>query len=243
MFTGPSKKNAMLDTGCPPVGRTHPVASWALDGTNIRRNRERVIRLRGFTLIEITLAVAILAMMSLAIFRFVQSNLTALRVSTDASASDAQYGGLRDLLTAEWQSLTPTRGKLTGEPLKLNDRERDVIKWNCSAGPGLLTRYAPGDFIVWLRLQPENEKSSRLDLGLLRKPQNDSDIGEGHETWVPLIKNVSSLEIRYFDPQMNTWVDRWSNALKLPRLVKLTVGRPDAPVPWEAIIPLGRTPY
>jgi hypothetical protein len=92
-------------------------------------------------------------------------------------------------------------------------------------------------------LQPENEKSSRLDLGLLRKPQNDSDIGEGHESWVPLIKNVSSLEIRYFDPQLNVWVDRWSNASRLPRLVKLTVGRPEAAVPWEAIIPLGRTPY
>ena len=243
MFTGLGKKNATLDTGCPPVGRTRPVASWTLDGTSIRRSRERVIRLRGFTLLEITLAVAILAMMSLAIFRFVQSNLTALRVSADASAADAQYGGLRDLLAAEWQSLTPTRGKMTGEPLKLNDRQRDVIKWNCRAGPGLLTRYAPGDFIVWLRLQPENEKSGRLDLGLLRKPQNDSDIGEGHETWVPLIKNVSSLQIRYFDPQLNVWVDRWSNAFKLPRLVKLTVGRPGAAVPWEAIIPLGRTPW
>jgi prepilin-type N-terminal cleavage/methylation domain-containing protein len=232
MFIGLRKKNAIRDTEC-----------WTLDGPSIRRNRERAIRLRGFTLLEITLAVAILAMMSLAIFRFVQSNLAALRVSADASAADAQYGGLRDLLAAEWQSLTPIRGKMTGEPLKLNDRQRDVVKWNCSAGPGLLTRYAPGDFIVWLRLQPENEKSSRLDLGLLRKPQNDSDIGEGHESWVPLIKNVSSLEIRYFDPQLNVWVDRWSNASRLPRLVKLTVGRPEAAVPWEAIIPLGRTPY
>jgi len=217
MFTGLGKKNATLDTGCPPVGRTRPVASWRLHGTSIRRSRERVIWLRGFTLLEITLAVAILAMMSLAIFRFVQSNLTALRVSADASAADAQYGGLRDLLAAEWQSLTPIRGNMT--------------------------RHAPGDFIVWLRLQPENEKSGRLDLGLLRKPQNDSDIGEGHETWVPLIKNVSSLQIRYFDPQLNVWVDRWSNAFKLPRLVKLTVGRPGAAVPWEAIIPLGRTPW
>ena len=209
----------------------------------IRWNRGRTIQRRGFTLLEITLAVAILGMMSLAIFRFVQSNLAALRVSADASMADAQYNGLRDLLAAEWQSLTPIRGKMTGEPFKLNDRERDEIKWNCSAGPGLLTRYAPDDFTVWLRLRPENDSSNQLDLGLLRKPQNDSGIGEEDESWVPLIKNVSSLEIRYFDPQMNVWVDRWSNAFRLPRLVKLTVGRPDASVPWEAIIPLGRTPY
>jgi len=197
---------------------------------------------RAFTLLEIMLAVGILGMMSLAIFRFVQSNITALQLSSGTSAADAQYDGLRDLLTTEWQSLSPFRANMTGEPFKLGDRERDEIKWSCGAGLGLLTRYAPGDFTVTLRLQPENEKRDRLDLGLLRKPQEDSDIGEGHETWVPLIKNVTSFEISYFDPNANTWLPRWPGA-QLPRLVKVKVGRSDTAVPWEAIIPLRRTPY
>jgi hypothetical protein len=180
--------------------------------------------------------------MSLAIFRFVQSNMTALRVSSDIATRDSQYDGLRDLLTAEWQSLSPQRAKMYGEPFKLNERERDWVRWNCSAGPGLLTRYAPGEFTVTLRLQPENEKSDRLDLGLLRKPKVDSNVGEGDETWVPLIKNVSSLEIRYFSPRANDWVDRLPGG-GLPRLVKITVGRSDASTPWEVIIPLARTPF
>ena len=132
---------------------------------------------------------------------------------------------------------------MTGEPFKLNDRQRDEVKWNCGAGPGLLTRYAAGEFAVSLRVQPENDKSDRLELGLLRKAQNDSGIGGEHASWIPLIKNVSSLQIRYFNPQSNIWVDRWTDVARLPRLVKLTVGRTDATVPWEAIIPLGRTPY
>src|SRR5262249_35906256 len=127
---------------------------------------------RGFTLLEIMLAVAILGMMALAIFRFVQTNLTALRFSSETAAADAQYDGLRDLLTTQWQSLSPLRAKMVGEPFKLNDRERDEIRWTCSAGPGLLTRYAPGEFIVVLRLQPSNNKSDQLDLGILRKPQD-----------------------------------------------------------------------
>jgi len=169
--------------------------------------------------------------------------MTAMRLSSDTVARDSQYDGLRDLLTSEWQNLSPTRARMIGEPFKLNDRERDVITWICSAGPGLLTRYAPGEFIVALRLQPENEKSDRLDLGLLRKPKDASDIGERHETWVPLVKNVSSLQISYFNPSLNTWIDRWPNASQLPWLVKVTVGRADSPVPWEAIIPLKRTPF
>src|SRR5215470_14798238 len=163
---------------------------------------------RGFTLLEIMLAVAILGMMALAIFRFVQTNLIALHFSSETAAADAQYDGLRDLLTSQWQSLSPTRARMVGEPFKLNDRERDEIRWNCSAGPGLLTRYAPGMFTVVLRLQSPNDRSDQLDLGILRKSQDDSDKTEGLETWVPLIKNVSSLEIAYFDPNANTWLPR-----------------------------------
>ena len=195
----------------------------------------------GFTLLEIMLAVAILGMMAIAIFRFVQANLTALRFSSETAAADAQYDGLRDLLTTQWQSLSPLRSRMVGEPFKLNDRERDEIKWNCGAGPGLLTRYAPGDFTAVLRLQPGND--DRLDLGILRKPQDDSDVAEKNESWVPLIKNVGSLEISYFDPTANDWLPRWPGGNRLPSLVKVSVGRPGATDPWEAVIPLRRTPY
>jgi len=207
------------------------------------QGKGHTVRIRGFTLLEIMLAVGILGLMSLAIFRFVQSNMLALRLSSDTAARDSQYDGLRDLLTAEWQNLGSVRSKMYGEAFKINDRERDWVRWTSGAGPGLLTRYAPGDFTVTLRLQPESEKSNRLDLGLLRKPTDDSDSGETNETWVPLIKDVSSLQISYFSPNLNNWIDRWSNTSQPPWLVRLTVGRTDSAVPWEVIIPLRRTPY
>jgi len=202
---------------------------------------------KGFTLLEIMLAVAILGMMSLAIFRFVQSNLAAIRFSADANAADAPYDGLRDLLTGQWQSLAPGnagKGTLLGEPYKFNDRPRDEIRWICRSGPGLLTRYAAGDFVVTLRLQPESKNSKRLDLGLLRKPKEDSAITNTNETWVKLIEDVQSLQIGYLDTRFgvnNGWVDTWPHDV-LPKLVKLTVTRKDSPVPWEVIIPLGRRP-
>src|SRR5207247_7630858 len=84
-------------------------------------------RYRGFTLLEIMLAVAILGMMAVAIFRFVQTNLTALRFSSETAAADAQYDGLRDLLTTQWQGLSPLRARMIGAPFKLNDSKRDEI--------------------------------------------------------------------------------------------------------------------
>jgi hypothetical protein len=200
-------------------------------------------RSSAFTLFEITLAVAILATMAVAIYRFMEANLTSLRVSSQASAADARYGGLRDLLTAQWQSLPGTTDVLTGEPFKFGGRPRDEIRWTCSSGPGLLTRYASGDFTVAMRLQPASSKSNRLDLGFLRTPKDDTGVSNADQTWVPLIENVASMEIRYFDPRFNGWVERWTEAGHFPRLVKIVIGRTDAPAPWEMIIPLGRTPY
>ncbi len=199
-------------------------------------------RRRAFTLLEIIMAVAILATMAIAIYRFVQANMVAIRLSSDAIAADARYDGLREILAQQWQSLPPGKGALLGDAFKLSDRERDEVRWTTSAGPGLMTRYASGDFVVALRMQPEKKDSNRYDLGFLRKPKDDSSLTNVNESWILLIEDVNALQVRYFDSRLNVWVDKWTDAGTLPRLVKVTVNRSDAAAPWEAIIPLGRTP-
>lgn len=195
----------------------------------------------AFTLLEIMLAVTILAMMSLAIYRFVQSNLVALRISAEVAASDAAYDGLRDLLIAQWQSLPSGQGAMSGDAVKVNDLSRDEVKWTCSAGPGLLTRYANSDYYVSMQLRPEPDNHDRLDLGFVRREVNDQAATDVHESWIPLLQNVQGLEIRYFDPRLNVWQDRWTDNVALPRLVRVSVVRKDSSIPWQAIIPLGRT--
>jgi hypothetical protein len=187
------------------------------------------------------LAVAILAMMSLAIYRFVATNLTVLRVSSEENLIEARYSGLLNLLTAQWQSL-PSAGALTGEPFKFNEIPRDEITWVCSSGPGLLTRYAAGEFIVSMRLKRMNESSDLMQIGFTRKPRETAEGSNEGETWVPLLDDVRSLKIDYFDSRLNAWVPRWSDTSTLPRLVRLVIGRPDRSTPWEAVVALGRTP-
>lgn len=188
------------------------------------------------------IAVGILSLMAVAIYRFVNANVIALRVSAEASAIDAGYDSLRDLLTAQLQSLPAGSGALTGEPLKLNDRSRDELRWTCGAGLGVLTRYAPTEFNVALRIQADKKDSERFALGLLRKPKDELAFTNVHESWIPLLENVESLEVRYFDSRLNVWVTRWTDTVTLPRLVRVTIERTDSTVPWQAIIPLGRTP-
>ncbi len=198
-------------------------------------------RWRAFTLLEITLAVAILGMMSLAIYRFVAANLNVLRISSEENAAEARYSGLINLVTAQLQDLPVGTAALSGEPFKFNDRPRDEINWICGSGPGLLTRYAPGEFLVSMRLRRVSEKGDRMEIGFMRKPGGTAEGSSEGETWVPLLDDVRSLQIRYFDPRLNAWVERWTDPGTLPRLVRLVIGRPDRG-PWEAVIALGRTP-
>jgi prepilin-type N-terminal cleavage/methylation domain-containing protein len=201
----------------------------------------RANRRRAFTLLEIIMAVAILATMAIAIYRFVQSNMVAIRLSSDAVMADARYDGLREILMEQWQSLPSGKGALLGDAFKLSDRERDEVRWICSAGPGLMTRYASGDFVVALRLQ-SRKQGEGFDLGFLRKPKDDTSLTNVNESWIPLIENVRAMQIRYFDTRLNVWVEKWTDSGTLPRLVKVIIDRSDAAAPWETIIPLGRTP-
>ncbi len=199
------------------------------------------LRPRAFTLLEITLAVAILGMMALAVYRFVSANLTAVRISTEINETDARYQGLANLLTTQLQDLPPGQGTLAGEPYKFSGRSRDEITWICSAGPGLLTRYATGEFFVTLRLRPI-ERSEQMELGIVRESDDDSNPVPENKSWVSLLTGVSTMEIRYFDPRLNAWVDRWSDRGTLPHLVRLTIDRAGSSVPWEAVLPLRRSP-
>ena len=195
----------------------------------------------AFTLLEIMLAVAIFGLMAVTIYRFVAANVAAVRLSSELNESDARYGGFANLLAEQLQDLPPGQGKLGGEPYKFSGRSRDEMTWVCGAGPGLLTRYATGDYSVTLRLRPI-AKSDRMELGFVREAAEDSNPIEANQSWVPLIANLNSMEIRYFDPRLNTWVDRWTDRGTLPHLVRVTLERTGVAVPWEAIIPLRRTP-
>jgi prepilin-type N-terminal cleavage/methylation domain-containing protein len=198
-------------------------------------------RPRAFTLLEVMLAVAILGMMALAIYRFVSTNLTAVRLSTEINETDARYEGLANLLIEQLQDLPPGQGTLAGEPYKFSGRSRDEITWVCSAGPGLLTRYATGEFSVTLRLRPI-ERSEQMELGIVRESDDDSNPVPENRSWVSLLTGVNSMEIRYFDPRLNAWVDRWTDRGTLPHLVRLTIDRAGSLVPWEAVLPLRRSP-
>ncbi len=203
----------------------------------VRRRQQR-----GFTLLEITLAAAILGLMSIAIYRFVSTNIAALRISSIETVDDARYTGLLSLLTTQWQELPSGVGALAGDTFTFGGRPRDEITWISGSGLGLLTRYAEGEFTVRMRLRPGKGNSNTMQLGCYRKPRETAEGSDEGETWVPLIDDLNGMRIRYFDTRLNAWVERWTDTGTLPRLIEITLERSNRPN-WRAVVALGRNPY
>ena len=187
----------------------------------------------GFTLLEVMLAVLVMAVVVLAIYRFVEADLQAIKISTDDTTQKGAVEALVAVLEEEFCNLPPALpNALLGEAHQFNGKASDQVEWLTHAGNGLFTKDAEGQWKVTLILRPQE---NTYTLGLLRQlPDNSSS----DENWVPLLPNVDAIEIRYFDQRLNVWLEKWSDSQSLPSLVKLRIWRTNLTLPYEAVIEL-----
>ena len=203
----------------------------------------------AFTLLEVMVATIIVAMLVFTLYRFINTTLSALRFSTDLHSERAQFAGVIEYLQTQINDLPPKRqGAITGAAFKFHDLASDELTWLCKSGHGVLTDAAPGDYRVTLALQPVDKSSTELELGLRREPvasENDAKLdadfftrGSGAKkyNWVPLIKPVAAIKIRYFDARLNQPIERWTDLNARPTLVQVWIWKRAEDEPYEAIL-------
>ena len=189
---------------------------------------------RGFSLIEIVTAVLILTLLAFSLHSFVSSNLDAVRISQEFSADKLAMTGLMKMLETELADL-PSKGQsvLLGTPHKFNNVSKDEMQWVCRPGEGVLTTAAEGEYRVTLRMRPVTKTSSIEELVLVRRPIDGT---EKDETSITLMSPVQSLQIRYFHPQLNTVVDRWTDQATRPSLVYVSLQRTPEDEFYEVVL-------
>jgi type II secretion system protein J len=192
----------------------------------------------AFTLLEVMLAVMIMALIGVAIYRFVLTDLEAIHISTEDTARKGEVQALVAVLGEEFCNLPSSQqNAFSGEAHKFNQKASDQVEWLTQAGNGLFTQAAQGQWKVTLILRPQ-DKSNTYTLGLLRQTL---DANSKQDHWLPLLMNVDAIEIRYFDPRLNAWLEKWSDAQSIPSLVRVRIWRTDQTVPYEAVIELPPT--
>jgi len=204
-------------------------------------------RSRGFTLLEVITATMIVGMLSFTLYRFLTTQLYAIRVSQGVVDDRESLGAVVRFLQAQLGEMPP-RGdnQLLGQANRFHGQPSDEMTWLCWAGQGVLTSAAPGQYRVTLAVQPVSDISKELELGLRRErldagAQRDVEFyargtaGQKYN-WLPLIHPMAALEIRYFDDRLNSWLDRWTDPASYPSLVRVRLWKREGDAPMEAVI-------
>jgi prepilin-type N-terminal cleavage/methylation domain-containing protein len=187
----------------------------------------------GFTLLEVMLAVLVLALVSLGVYRFVETTLTAVQVSTASERERALTAAFAEYLRGQMLALPAARaGALTGEPHRFNNISSDELRWISGPGSGLLTRHARGEWTVTMTLK--ELKNGEQELGVRRQDVE----GKRDATWLPLFQGVRGLEIRYYQPGRKEWLDKWTDVQSRPSLVRMKLWRNPSPEAYEIVFPV-----
>ncbi len=201
-------------------------------------------RQSGFTLLEVLLAVAIMGLTTLGIFRFVQSTVRATADSVRDTEEQLAVDRLVALVQEEFYNL-PARGQtnIQGESLKLNGADFDSIEWRSRGGPGLMTTAATGEYRVKLRIQPVEKNSNKYEIGFWRRPALLETSGglvaggsDKDATWVPLLPNVAALRLRYWDSRLGQLLDSWRDPSVKPSFVIMSITLEGEVTPYEAVL-------
>jgi len=203
-----------------------------------------VRRRAAFTLLEAMIAVMILALTGLTIFKFVQGTLKALNYSIEDTEHQLEVERLVALVQEALYSLQPrASGTLLGDSLKTGNRNLDTLEWRSRGGVGLMTTAATGEYRVQLRIMPLKDNPNQYEIGLWRRPALlDTEGGlvaggsDKDADWVPLLSDADGLMIRYWDGALNQAAVRWTDQATRPKFVTISIWRKGDPIPYEAVL-------
>lgn len=189
---------------------------------------------RAFTLLEVVVAVVLIGLISMTLYRFVETSLTGIEFSKEREADAEKVAAVFRYVDAQLDDLTPrAQTSLVGTPHKFgNNLNSDELQWRCLAGAGTLSSAGQGEWFATLTLMPQKGNTSVLDLGIKRRYV---DADEKSYDWVPLMRDVAGLKFEYYSQQLNAWLDRWNDINSRPRLVRMWMWRTKDSLPEQAV--------
>jgi general secretion pathway protein J len=181
--------------------------------------------MRGFTLLEMAVVLALLAMMSIIIIEGLRFGGRAYTEVATVDDDEWQLFAAQRFLRAVLESAQPFKperadgmaygleGTATGAAVSAS---RSRLR-----GPGALTRYE-------LFLAADRAHSQRRNLMVRARIDRDghAEPQESREDGDVLIENVSRIEWSYFDAPCKapaTWHDEWQGRRELPALVRVRI--------------------
>ena len=203
----------------------------------------------AFTLLEVIIATMVIALLTMSLYGFINTTLQAIRATTELTEERQSLIAVTTLIGSQLNELPPrTPGVLLGKQLKIKGVSTDELTWICREGQGVMTGAAPGEYRVTFTAQESEKDKSVLEIGLRRElvtPDEKSDMdffqrggAASKYNWLPLYRPVSGIEMRYWDPRLNSPVTQWNDPNARPAFVHLKIWKTPDDEPHEVIMPV-----
>lgn len=174
---------------------------------------------RGFSLMEVLAALALLAILLLGVYSGVRSTTLSVSHGSAVIARLDEIRGAREFLRRELSSATALPWKVSAGNVPVVFEGDETHMRFVSTLPGYLGKLGPQ--LIEITLAPEGEQGHSLDAHLSPRSHGQSTIIAGAGD--VLLTRVRSLRLRYARRGSTEWQDHWHEPMALPGAVEITV--------------------
>ena len=189
-------------------------------------------RARGFSLLEVLAALALLAILLLGVYSGVRSTTLATGHGASIIARLDEVRGAREFLRRQLASATAL-------PWMLNERGAPVVFEGdathvrfVSTLPGYLGKLGPQR--IELALANEASQGQALEAHFSPLPGSQSDVTAGAQD--VLLARVRTLRLRYAARGSSVWLDAWTTPTVLPGAVEISVVPEEGRDAWPPVV-------
>jgi type II secretory pathway component PulJ len=178
------------------------------------------VKTSGYLLLEVLLAVAVLSISVVMIFRIIQTTLKATADITFLQTQQRKVDGISQLLRRNFESMPQT---CTFQTRSVNGSLELIFRSAPFSFSWVTSKANFGTVVLARRSLP----NGRLALTVLQESGDalNSYVDGSNEKkgeWFPLVDDAEQLNWRFFDGQAEKWTSDWPNPSTKPSLVELT---------------------
>ena len=178
------------------------------------------VKTSGYLLLEVLLAVAVLSISVVMIFRIIQTTLKATADITFLQTQQRKVDGISQLLRRNFESMPQT---CTFPTRSVNGSLELIFRSAPFSFSWVTSKANFGNVVIASRSLP----NGRLALTVLQESGDalNSYVDGSNEKkgeWFPLVDDAEQLSWRFFDGQAEKWTSDWPNPSTKPSLVELT---------------------
>jgi hypothetical protein len=178
------------------------------------------IQRSGYLLLEVLLALAVLSISVVMIFKIIQTTLTVTADINFLQTQQRKVDGIYELLRRNFDSMPRT---CTFQTRTVNGSLELIFR----SAPFNFSWVAAGANFGTVVIGSRPQADGRFALSVLQEGPNalDSYVDSGSEKkadWFPVMNDVERINWRFFDAASGKWTSDWPDIATKPNLVELT---------------------